>query len=440
MTSPLMISDRKGSKILVRLQMFLISFALFGFGCSPHEPVFSPNQLLTHRMESELQADLNSIQSQVQVALVDFFGSPDQPHWPASIASDPRWKSMADSAELEFAAGPVQRDKKKVERGLFRKHCAQCHGITGDGLGPAAALLNPYPRDFRRGSFKFKSTPQGAKPTHSDLVRTIEQGIPGTSMPSMANLAKQTHYDNAISKLAGYVRFLSIRGEVERKIMIDLVRDIDIDKGETLYDPLLKASDPTQFSIQTSRIDAVIQRVANTWIEPPVPEALPVSPLRFDVTQLTEKSDRDLFLNSATRGSQLFQGEIAACWQCHGKDGAGQGKLIDFDEWTKDWTIRAGIDPKDPKQWKPLRKIGLLKPTPSVARNLHLGVFRAGSSPESIYRTIIHGIDGTPMPAAARTPSVKNGLNEEQIWDLVNYCLSLSALNLKRIPEANHAE
>jgi mono/diheme cytochrome c family protein len=388
-------------------------------------------------MESDLQTDLASIELQTQSALTGLFGTPDEPRWPEVLASDPICQVLVDDIALDRSAGPVRRDSKLVERGLYRKHCAQCHGITGDGLGATAALLNPYPRDFRRGSFKFKSTGQGAKPTLDDLVRTIEHGLAGTSMPAMSNLIRSPHYDNDIPILAAYVRYLAIRGEVERRLMMELVPNIDVEAGETLFDESLKASDPRKFADQQARVDEIVLKVAKSWVEARHAEVVVEEGLRFELSELEDKTRRDAFLISAARGRLLFQGEVAACAQCHGKEGDGKGKLVDFDEWTKDWTIRAGIDPKDPKQWKPLKRLGLLKPTPIAARNLQLGVFRGGSSPEAIYRSIVHGIDGTPMPAAARQPSVKSGLTESQLWDLVNYCLALGNLELRRALEAH---
>lgn len=47
-------------------------------------------------------------------------------------------------------------------------------------------MLDPKPRDFTKGIFKFKSTPLGSVPTNDDLLKTLNQGIPGTSMPSFA--------------------------------------------------------------------------------------------------------------------------------------------------------------------------------------------------------------------------------------------------------------
>ncbi|MBI2893611.1 MAG: c-type cytochrome [Deltaproteobacteria bacterium] len=69
-------------------------------------------------------------------------------------------------------------------RELYKQHCAPCHGETGDGQGELAYLVYPRPRDFTRGSFKFRSTPSGEPPTDADLMRTLTNGLPGTAMPS----------------------------------------------------------------------------------------------------------------------------------------------------------------------------------------------------------------------------------------------------------------
>jgi mono/diheme cytochrome c family protein len=62
------------------------------------------------------------------------------------------------SFEAKMAAGPVWSDEPSAKHGLYRRHCAHCHGISGDGHGPTAMLLNPYPRDYRPALFKFKGT------------------------------------------------------------------------------------------------------------------------------------------------------------------------------------------------------------------------------------------------------------------------------------------
>lgn len=65
----------------------------------------------------------------------------------------------------------------------FAKRCSGCHGVKGDAVG-ASPLLNPKPRNLTSGVFKFRSTANGLLPTENDLLRTITQGVPGTSMPS----------------------------------------------------------------------------------------------------------------------------------------------------------------------------------------------------------------------------------------------------------------
>jgi len=65
----------------------------------------------------------------------------------------------------------------------YGKYCVSCHGPRGDGRGPSADWLDPRPRNFTTGTFKFRSTPSGELPTDADLERTIEQGLNHTNMP-----------------------------------------------------------------------------------------------------------------------------------------------------------------------------------------------------------------------------------------------------------------
>jgi mono/diheme cytochrome c family protein len=414
------------------------------FGCSPAPSAFSSNRLLTARVAADVEHDCLDLEEQVQAALTDSFGTPDRPLIPASLTADPSSaiRSLIDLSALKRAAGPFGRGYDKVEVGLYRKHCAGCHGISGDGFGPAAALLAPYPRDFRRGSFKYKATVLGDRPSLEDLRRVIERGVPGTSMPGLAMHAA-VERDKADSNqeayvLAHYVRYLAIRGEVERRLMLELGSEVDWEGGGSLYRPEWQARDPAAFQSQQRAIDAVVREVAARWASPRKFEVVVEEGLLFKGGALPE-TEQQRFLASARRGMTLFRGDQAACYQCHGVDGDGVGKLQDFDEWTKDWTIRAGIDPKLPAQWRPLRALGLLKPVVVPARNLQLGVMRGGSDPEDVYRVIARGMDGTPMPAAPRLPEVKNGLTNPQVWDLVNYCFALSQPELRRQLHAKEA-
>jgi hypothetical protein len=75
-----------------------------------------------------------------------------------------------------------------------------------------------------------------------------------------------------------------------------------------------------------------------------------------------------------------------------------------------------------------MKKYGALKPVLDPARNLHLGVFRGGSTRQDIYTRLVVGIEGSPMPAVARKQNDNPGLTEENILDLVEYVLSVSSL------------
>jgi mono/diheme cytochrome c family protein len=195
------------------------------------------------------------------------------------------------------------------------------------------------------------------------------------------------------------------------------------------------------------------------------------SDLRSDSRSMAEKQ----FQESLQRGRTLFEGSIAACAQCHGKDGTGDPKWTDYDEWTKDWTIRTGINPTVRAEWKPLKQLGLLKPVAASPRNLTLQAYRGtpaiddpttsdsstrdllpekfpekfsekfsekeasseepapvakhakSSSRLAILRAILNGIEGSPMPAAALAASTDGGLTDEQIMDLVRFVESLSS-------------
>ena len=69
-------------------------------------------------------------------------------------------------------------------RNIYMHMCVFCHGVDGNGGGLAVEYLYPWPRDFREGIFKFRTTPTGTLPRDEDLYRTIINGIPGTSMPA----------------------------------------------------------------------------------------------------------------------------------------------------------------------------------------------------------------------------------------------------------------
>jgi cytochrome c oxidase cbb3-type subunit 2 len=86
-----------------------------------------------------------------------------------------------------------------------------CHGVKGDGNGPAATFLDPRPRDFTLGAFKFRSTPSGSLPTDGDLYRTLSRGVRWTAMPTWHEIPEK----DRIAVIA-FIKTLSPRWKEER--------------------------------------------------------------------------------------------------------------------------------------------------------------------------------------------------------------------------------
>ena len=95
----------------------------------------------------------------------------------AALYSAPAGSVRAQGPDIGTDA---QRESGKT---LYLQYCSQCHGVNGDGEGYATPHLYPRPRNFTTGKFKVRTTPNGALPTHQDIVNIIRRGMPYTSMP-----------------------------------------------------------------------------------------------------------------------------------------------------------------------------------------------------------------------------------------------------------------
>lgn len=96
-----------------------------------------------------------------------------------------------------------------------------------------------------------------------------------------------------------------------------------------------------------------------------------------------------------TKGKKVY--DELKCWECHGREGRGDGEKADTlkDDWDN-----------------PIKPADFTK-----------GIFKSGSRPEDLYRTIMTGLNGTPMPSYIDSIQAMN----EDPWSLVFYILSLSA-------------
>ncbi len=89
------------------------------------------------------------------------------------------------------AAEPVVPRELLAGKAVYDQHCAACHGVNGNGNGPATVWLFPKPRNFQTGLFKIKSSPADSLPTDNDLFQTVTRGMPGSSMPSFTYLTEE---------------------------------------------------------------------------------------------------------------------------------------------------------------------------------------------------------------------------------------------------------
>lgn len=107
-----------------------------------------------------------------------------------------------------FSVEPAPLDLTRYMEGkyVFERHCIVCHGARGDGTGEMSQTLQPKPRSFREGQFKFRSTAFGMLPTEADLARTIRGGLSGTGMGMFSHLS-----DTEVRSVIEYIKSFSRR-------------------------------------------------------------------------------------------------------------------------------------------------------------------------------------------------------------------------------------
>ena len=183
-------------------------------------------------------------------------------------------------------------------KAIYFRRCSFCHGLLGDGSGPASDFLDPRPRDFTLGTFKFRTTQSGELPLDTDLFRTVSRGLPGTAMQA---------FDKDLIK--------SGLSEDQRWAVIAYIKTFAIEFEDEELDPVKRGK--------------VV--------------ALPAKRAAFDA-------------DTIAKGKKVF--ERAKCWECHGKLGRGDGqKSFDReDDWgfpirirnvTHPWKIKAGTEVED---------------------------------------------------------------------------------------------
>jgi mono/diheme cytochrome c family protein len=410
----------------IRLSLSLLAL-FFMPGCGELFHAGPLSYVESERMTSALEKPES--RKVVREAMTDLFGADPQhikvPEGSGFWNGGIRLSSLYDKGDgnrhpVMVSKSGLKEDAQPQTGGysVYRKHCLHCHGVSGAGDGPTAPFLYPRPRDYRKGLFKFTSTPTGAKPTRSDLRKTVQYGLHGTSMPAFESLMSASE----IEQVLDYMIFLSMRGETELALIDEAAA-----AGELPKDVIAEVS----------------KSVFNKWksaesqaMNPPIPK--PPS------TRESVLRGRDLFLAQNKTGNKVD------CTSCHGAHAVGNGpsfvaedvffkvvfggepseqgkRLEEVADEVKSKAIEESGDPKAGEDahkklleaWKnSLDDWG----NPLRPGNLNRGertVYKGGRRPIDIYWRIAKGINGAKMPAHFPT------LEPERIWDLVNFVLAL---------------
>jgi cytochrome c oxidase cbb3-type subunit I/II len=178
-----------------------------------------------------------------------------------------KWRDLFAPQQIEVTEASFPRSASMIAYGkeVYERRCIGCHGVKGDGNGPAATFLfNQRPRNFNLGVFKFRVT-QKPVPTDGDLLRTITRGVRGTAMPAWYELPLN-----------------------DRIAVIEYIK----------YELAVDRSDPT--------------KPYAYFVEEPAGAPLVAGPPPPPTAELIN------------HGKDVWQS--AKCWECHGHTGKGDGE------------------------------------------------------------------------------------------------------------------
>ncbi|MBI4610970.1 MAG: c-type cytochrome [Candidatus Rokubacteria bacterium] len=189
------------------------------------------------------------------------------PVWRKDLSDEQKWKAVMAAYDLAGveprkpekleSAGPAGRalaflrgmtpssawaqasssgTAESIERGrrIYAKRCEVCHGDKGDGQGPVAPYLDPRPRDFTMGVYKFRTTQSGEPPTDEDLFRVISRGVPGTAMSGWTTLSEQDRWA-VIAYIKKFGDAFKEKGTVVKPVKEVSASPEVIARGKTLY-------------------------------------------------------------------------------------------------------------------------------------------------------------------------------------------------------------
>ncbi len=263
---------------------------------------------------------------------------------------------------------------------LYAQNCAYCHGINGNGQG-SAPLGKFMARNFTSEKFKFTNTLNltksgGGTPTSVHLVSLLENGIPGSPMPSFKALPTEDREAIINHVLSRFVR-PEARFEAKKQ-----AKKIEADKSDEGFDAKSDWSDKNLVQWwNESLAETICGEVAQVPSTFPEPTAERIK-----------------------RGEYIFKADAGlGCAKCHGPNGAGDGPQSKDVNFKNDNGSRA------------------------YPRDLTAGIYRGGSSAADLYRRVYIGIPGSPMPAHMGATA-----NPTPTEDLVNVILYVQSLTSGR--------
>src|SRR5213594_639368 len=356
-------------------------------------------------------------------------------------------------APLEYADTHVPlnvwTDQAMIGRGkdIYTTRCAVCHGDTGDGKGPAGLALPLKPSDFRdrdgvaemRDNYWFWRVSEGGQvepfkgkgsampPWKSQLSVEDRWAVIAYQHTYSGHNGPHVPWEHPESVAMGRDIFAmacvpchGIAGKGDGSVGAMLAprrapQPRDFTSSEFKFRSTPSGQLPTTADLFRTLTEGVRSeggpmtiglrghRIMPSFQHMPVAQRLEVLEYvksfnrtfwdRQEIKVVTVPTPPAMTPDRLAGGKKLYAD--AECLACHGERGRGDGPSAPT---LKD---NRGL---------PIAATNLTRPER----------FKNGAQPEDVYRTLVTGLAGTPMP------SYGDSLEPDQAWDLVYYALSLS--------------
>ncbi len=135
----------------------------------------------------------------------------------------------------------VSKNTLNLGKQVYTEYCLACHGVNGDGNGPAAKGSVPPPRNFTQGLYKFAWVKNSGLPTDEDFKRIIQKGLHGTAMFKWDVSDEQTYAVTQYIKTFAPQVWENLEAEVSEPIEVrpdpftSARKNFAIRKGKAVY-------------------------------------------------------------------------------------------------------------------------------------------------------------------------------------------------------------